>query len=138
MYKDYRQHHFDKDYIKKNTLPIMTIILWILAISLLFYIIISHGKEYNGNEESLRLENARLLNQIQIMNDSNAIIVNELVEMQTEYSQINIECAELKIKIKDQKKIIQSLKQKYEKANHFSNNYNADSVRIYFSNIEDY
>jgi uncharacterized membrane protein len=138
MYKDYRQHHFDKDYIKKNTLPIMTIILWILAIFLLFYIIIFHAKEYDGNQESLRLENARLLNQIQIMNDSNAIIVNELVEMQTEYSQLNIDNAELKIKIKDQKKIIQSLKEKYEKANHFSNNYNADSVRIYFSNIENY
>jgi uncharacterized membrane protein len=138
MYKDYRQHHFDKDCIKENTFSIMTIILWILAISFLFYIIISHAKEYDGKEESLRLENARLLNQIQNMTDSNAIIVNELFEMQTEYSQLNIDNAELKIKIKDQKKIIQSLKEKYEKANHFSNNYNADSVRIYFSNIENY
>ena len=137
MYKNYRQHHFDKNANDINySLRIITLVIWILILGLIIYTIVSNYKKDNTIDKSLKIENARLLNQIENLIDSNTIIVNDLVEMQTEFSQLNMDNTELNKKIQDQKNIIQSLKEKYEKANHFTNNYNADSIRQYFSNIE--
>lgn len=137
MYKNYREHHFDRNAKDINySMRIITLAMWIFAVGLMIYAIVSTNKRDDNNDKSLKIENARLLNQIENLLDSNTIIMNDLVDMQTEFSQLNIDNAELNTKIKDQKNIIQSLKVKYEKANHFSNNYDADSIRVYFSNIE--
>lgn len=111
------------------------IIISVITVSFLFSLF------YNGNRISSKI--AELKGQNDILKKNNELLFNKIQSIQDSIESTNENIQELN-KIENQlsqqyeqiKNNINSLKSDYEKANDFAANYDADSIRWYFSNIK--
>lgn len=108
--------------------------LFIVCLAVIFLVFIQVVREFYGDvnikteNQRLKGENASIHINIQKMQDSIAIINRKIESVVDRERELSLKYDSLKTNIK-------SLKPKYEKAANRSANFNADSIRWYFSNL---
>ena len=135
MYRNYQDFHFDKNKLIKNNNTQYFILGFIILILLIINIAQKNAYDnlYLKNYED-DIKNRSITNKL--IND-NEIIVEQLETQKQLYNYLDSINIDLLKRIRKQEIILTDLKTKYEKANNFSRNYNGDSIRIYFANIEE-
>lgn len=128
-------YHFDKNKLIKNNNTQYYIFGFIILILLIINIAQKNAydnlyiKNYQDDIKNRSITN-KLINQ-------NEIIVEQLETQKQLYNYLDSINIDLLQRIRKQEIILTDLKTKYEKANNYSRNYNGDSIRIYFANIEE-
>jgi hypothetical protein len=135
MYRNYQDFHFDKNKLIKNNNTQYFILGFIILILLIINIAQKNAYDnlYIKNYQD-DIKNRSITNKL--LND-NEVISAELETQKQLYNYLDSINIDLLQKIRKQEIILTDLKTKYEKANKYSRNYNADSIRIYFANIEE-
>jgi hypothetical protein len=128
-------YHFDKNKLIKNNNTQYFILGFIILILLIINIAQKNAydnlyiKNYQDDIKNRSITN-KLINQ-------NEIIVEQLETQKQLYNYLDSINIDLLQRIRKQEIILTDLKTKYEKANIYSRNFNGDSIRIYFANIEE-
>lgn len=110
---------------------VLLLLLSLLAAAALFYrgdLLKQKIAEMQGQNKALKKQNEQLQLQINRLNLTIDSTNKKLVVL---YDQDN----QLKNEYESNKKSISNLSSQYEKTNTFSRNYNADSIRIYFTDL---
>ena len=110
---------------------VLLLLLSLLAAAALFYrgdLLKQKIAEMQGQNKELKKQNEQLQLQINRLNLTIDSTNKKLVVL---YDQDN----QLKNEYESNKKSISNLSSQYEKTNTFSRNYNADSIRIYFTDL---
>jgi len=115
-------------------ISLTSVVILLLAILTIFALY------FNGNKLSERIAN--LQGQNQKLKEQNELLNNKISELK-----LKIDSSNQKIKVLERQDTkletdyhktqtqITNLKPSYDKADNYSRNYNADSIRIYFSNL---
>jgi hypothetical protein len=121
--------------MKKDKLKLLSILLLIIGgiIFILFLFSNNNGlklkaAEINGENKALKIQNSNIRKDIETLKDSISEIdlaIDGIMEIETILVQ-NLNQKDIELK---------KLQKEYEKANNYTANYNADSVRVYFSNL---
>jgi len=132
MYNNYRDFHFDKNKLIKNNNTQYFILGFIILILLIINIVQKNAYD-NLFVENMNYGITLKKETNKLMYENN--LINSQLETQKQlYNYLDSINNNLLSKIKDQEIILINLKTKYEKASNHSRNFNADSVRQYFSN----
>jgi len=135
MYKNYMDYHFDKSKLIKNNNTQYFVLGFIILILLIFNIVQKNAYDnlYFKNIKD-DIKNQSITNKL--VND-NKIIVEQLETQKQLYHYLDSINDDLVYKISKQEINLTDLKIKYEKAFNYSRNYNGDSIRQYFTNIQE-
>ena len=134
MYNNYKDFHFDKNKLIKNNNTQYFILGFIILILLIINIVQKNAYD-NLFVENMNYGITLKKETNKLMYENN--LINSKLETQKQlYNYLDSINNNLLSKIKDQEIILINLKTKYEKASNHSRNYNADSIRQYFSNHE--
>ena len=135
MYRNYMDYHFDKSKLIKNNNTQYFILGFIILILLIINIAQKNAyddlyiKNYQDDIKNRSVTN-RLIN-------DNLLIVAELETQKQLYNYLDSINIDLLKRIRKQEIILTDIKTKYEKTFNYSRNFNGDSIRQYFTNIEE-
>jgi hypothetical protein len=128
-------YHFDKSKLIKNNNTQYFILGFIILILLIINIAQKNAyddlyiKNYQDDIKNRSVTN-RLIN-------DNLLIVAELETQKQLYNYLDSINIDLLKRIRKQEIILTDIKTKYEKTFNYSRNFNGDSIRQYFTNIEE-
>ena len=128
-------YHFDKSKLIKNNNTQYFILGFIILILLIFNIAQKNAyddlyiKNYQDDIKNRSVTN-RLIS-------DNELIVAELETQKQLYNYLDSINIDLLKRIRKQEIILTDIKTKYEKTFNYSRNFNGDSIRQYFTNIEE-
>jgi hypothetical protein len=121
--------------MKNTNLKFAFVILFIIgAIALILFLFSDNDRlklkiaEIEGENKALKMENKKIIKDIAVLKDSisesNSLVTGILTIQGMLFQNLDSKDKELK-----------KLQKEYEKATKHTANYNADSVRVYFSNL---
>jgi len=135
MYNNYQDFHFDKSKIDKSK-NIQNFIFGFVILVLLV-LNIAQNINYNSQYHKNMYDNIALQNQKNKLIYTNNVLLLDLENQEDKIKKIDSLNQILNQKIKIQEGLLTQIKTKYEKAKDYSRNYNADSVRRYFTDIQE-
>jgi hypothetical protein len=121
--------------MKKDHLKFLFILLFIIGGIIFILFLFSDNDrlklkvaEVQGENKGLKIQNSNIRKDIETLKDSIIKIdlaINGIMEIE----------GQLVLNVNQKDKELKKLQKEYEKANNYTANYNADSVRVYFSNL---
>lgn len=121
--------------MKNQTFKYAFLLLFVVGIVALVLFLFSDNDKLKLKIEHLQTENKVLKTENHRINSHIKILKDSIADANSSIQGIMLIETMIMQQLGETQKELNKLKKEYEKANNHSRNYNADSVRLYFSNL---